>query len=85
MASLPCKVSDKGISPDPQKSAAISQHLPPTNVQELKQFLGLASYYQKFIRGFTTVAHPLISLLKKGVEFVWHDVNDIISYEFFFA
>jgi hypothetical protein len=33
----------------------------------------LASYYRKFIRGFSTLAHPLISLLKKGVEFVWHE------------
>lgn len=59
------KVGGEGISPDPQKSAAISTNPPPTNVKELKPFLGLASYYRRFIRRFSTVAHPFISLLKK--------------------
>jgi hypothetical protein len=66
------KVSGEGILPDPQKSAAISQHPPPTNVKELMKFLGLFSYYRKFIREFSTVAQPLVSLLKKGMKFVWH-------------
>jgi hypothetical protein len=51
----------------------VSGNPPPTNVKELKQLLGLASYNLKFIRGFSTVAPPLISLLKKGMEFVWHE------------
>jgi hypothetical protein len=42
-------VSDKGIHPDPDKVAAIKNQPIPTNLWELRQFFGLASYYQKFI------------------------------------
>ena len=46
---------------------------PPTNVSEICSFLGLASYYRRFIEGFSILAKPVIALLMKSVRFVWSD------------
>lgn len=43
----------------------------PKNVQELKSFVGLSSYYRKFVRGFFCIAAPLFQLLQKGETSVW--------------
>lgn len=64
-------INERGISPDPAKTSAIANYPAPRNVKELKQFLGLASYYRKFVKNFAMVAAPLTSLLKLGNEFRW--------------
>ena len=43
----------------------------PTNLKQLRIFLGLANYYRRFIRGFAHIARPLNALTKKGVKFCW--------------
>ena len=43
----------------------------PKSVKELLSFLGLANYYNRFIRGFATIATPLYTLLRKGVAYTW--------------
>ena len=43
----------------------------PKNVSEVRYFMGLASYYSKFIKGFSKIAHLITSLQKKGIKFDW--------------
>ena len=43
----------------------------PTNLSELRSFLGLCSYYQCFVKGFADIARPLHHLTGKGVRFEW--------------
>ena len=50
---------------DPQKIEAIVNWKPPTNVSEVRSFLGLAGYYRKFVKGFSKIATLLTNLLKK--------------------
>ncbi|KAL7726077.1 hypothetical protein ACLKA6_010124 [Drosophila palustris] len=67
------KVTEHGICTDPEKVAAISQLKPPTNVKELRQYLGVASWYRRFVPDFANTVHPLGGLLKKGVKWVWSE------------
>ena len=61
----------KGMHPDPSKVDSIHQWPPPSNVSELKQFLGLTSYYCQYIKGFTDIASPLHNLRKTSIPFSW--------------
>ncbi|KZS16055.1 Uncharacterized protein APZ42_018258 [Daphnia magna] len=64
-------VDGKGLRPDPQKIAAINKFPTPVDVSSLKKFLGLASYYRRFIRQFALMAAPLHQLLKKEAPWKW--------------
>ena len=61
------------ISVDPQKIEAIVDWKPPTNVTEVRSFLGLASYYRKFVEGFSKIATPLTKLTRKEEKFIWSE------------
>jgi hypothetical protein len=64
-------VSGDGIAPDEGLIEKIQQYPIPKNVKEVQSFLGLASYYRKFIRNFAKKAQPLFVLLKKSQPFNW--------------
>jgi len=68
-------LSREGISTDPEKTEAIRNWPPPTNVSEIRSFLGLAGYYQRFIKNFAEIASPLSDLLKKEIPFSWTEVH----------
>ena len=67
------RVTPQGLQPTDHHITAVSSFPVPCNLKELRQFLGLASYYRRFIQGFAAVAHPLHQLTRKNVPFVWND------------
>src|SRR5215471_13156956 len=66
-------VSAEGIKTDPIKIEKVADFPRPRKVKEICQFLGLASYYRRFIPHFATISHPLRLILKKGATITWND------------
>ena len=65
------RVSPHGIATDTKKVKAIRDYSIPTDVRALRSFLGLVSYYQRFVPGFSVVANPLFALTRKDAPFDW--------------
>ncbi|GES82982.1 enzymatic polyprotein, putative [Rhizophagus clarus] len=65
-------VTNKGILPDPSKVDAIKNYPVPKNLTQLRAFLGLASYYRRFIKDFSKISTPLYMLLKKDIPYEWN-------------
>ena len=68
-------ISSKGVSTDPQKTQAVQDWPVPTNVKEIRGFLGLTGYYRRFIKHYSLTSKPLTLILKKGAQFVWSSVT----------
>ena len=64
-------ISSDGVKPDPKKIEAVKNFARLKNPKNIKQFLGLAGYYRRFIKNFATRAKPLTNLLMKQVTFKW--------------
>lgn len=68
-------ISQDGVKPDPTKIEAVHNFPIPRNQKNIKQFLGLAGYYHKFIPNFSKIAKPLTDLLKKNKSFDWTNLQ----------
>ena len=64
-------VDAEGVQCDPKKIEAVKCWDIPTNVTEVRSFLGFANYYRRFIKSFAQIASPLTNLTHKGKVFIW--------------
>ena len=64
-------ISKDGVRPDPKKLDAVRHFPRPKTPKNIKQFLGLAGYYRRFIPSFSKLAKPLTNLLKNDTTFEW--------------
>lgn len=65
------ELSAGSVRPGQDKINSVSQFRRPRNVHEVRQFVGLASYFRRYVQSFAEIARPLTYLTKKGVEWVW--------------
>ncbi|GJZ64831.1 putative reverse transcriptase domain-containing protein [Tanacetum coccineum] len=66
-------IDSQGIHVDPAKIESIKDWESPKTPTEIRQFLGLAGYYQRLIEGFSKIAKSMNKLTHKGVKFDWGD------------
>ena len=66
-------MSDKGVSVDQDKIKCIQEWPHPKNATEGRSFLGLAGYYRKYVKGFSSIAQPMTKLTGKDVMFTWSE------------
>lgn len=62
-------ITENGVKPNPEKIKAVQDFPEPKTPKQIKQFLGLAGYYRKFVKGFSKIARPLNLLLVKNTPF----------------
>ena len=65
----------EGIKPIPTKTEAIKAMHPPVNPKQVRAFLGLVGYYQKFIKIFAKIAKPLTMLTRMDIKFKWKETH----------
>ncbi|GJZ27238.1 hypothetical protein Tco_0571491, partial [Tanacetum coccineum] len=64
-------IDSEGIHVDPAKIESIKDWASPKTPTEIRQFLGLAGYYRRFIEGFSKIARPMTKLTQKSIKFDW--------------
>ena len=70
-------INDKGIQPDPDKTAAIIEMPPSTCIQELKRFMGMVNHLGKFSRNLAELSRPLCELLTMKKSWRWDSAQDL--------
>ncbi|GJR03211.1 putative reverse transcriptase domain-containing protein [Tanacetum coccineum] len=69
-------IDSQGIHVDPAKIESIKDWESPKTPTKIRQFLGLAGYYRRFIEGFSKIAKSMTKLTQKGVKFDWGDKQE---------
>ena len=67
------KITDKGLFKTDEKISAIKESQAPTNVSEVRSFLGLVTFYSKFVPNLATMAALIYQLTRKNVPFDWNE------------
>lgn len=76
IAYLGYEISSQGMRPGEAKIQSVANFPRPENVHGVRQFVGLVSYFRKFIQGFAQLAYPLTKLLKKDRVWEWTDSQE---------
>nr|GEU46604.1 putative reverse transcriptase domain-containing protein [Tanacetum cinerariifolium] len=71
---------NRGIHVDPAKNESIKDWASPKTVTKIRQFLGLAGYYRRFVEGFSKIAKSITKLTQKKVKFDWGDKQEATFY-----
>ncbi|GKB60592.1 putative reverse transcriptase domain-containing protein [Tanacetum coccineum] len=69
-------IDSRGIHVDPTKIESIKDWVSPKTPTEIRQLLGLAGYYRRFIEGFSKVAKSMTKLTQKGIKFDWGEKEE---------
>lgn len=69
-------VSHDGVRCSPEKVAAVQDWHTPTSVTDVRSFIGLASYYRRFIQDFSNVTYPFTRLTQKNKKFEWSEDSE---------
>ncbi|WKA03680.1 hypothetical protein VitviT2T_021779 [Vitis vinifera] len=69
-------ISEKGIEVDKAKVELIVKLPSPTTIKGVRQFLGYAGFYRRFIKDFSKLSKPLCELLAKDAKFIWDESVD---------
>ena len=64
-------IGENGVATQKDKTSAITSWPHPQNVKDIRSFLGLCGFYQRFIPRYATIVSPLTNLLRKDVEWNW--------------
>ena len=70
------RLSRTGISPINAKSQGMSDRLRPTNLKQLRSFLGAVNQFNKFFLNFATISHPFRTILRKDAELIWDQKHE---------
>lgn len=74
-------ITSSGVKPNPEKIEKIVSWPLPKNQKEIKQFLGLAGYYRRFIKDFSKITRPMTKYLKKDQPINLQDESYIHAFE----
>ncbi|GJU44063.1 putative reverse transcriptase domain-containing protein [Tanacetum coccineum] len=69
-------IDSQGLHVDPAKIEAVKNWTSPTTPTEVRQFLGLAGYYRRFIEGFSKIIKPLTKLTQKNKNYIWGEEQE---------
>jgi len=69
-------IDRKGIRTDPEKVSAVASWPAPTSVKKVRQFLGMASWYRRFVPNFSAVAAPITKLTGKKTKWSWGEEQE---------